>query len=131
MPLYLREKRDHLPDNYAKGRFTSSGHVVLSGGYQVGTISPSIMLRQEHRFDWGGGFADWFQSGTVDTIDEAKAKIAEAFRRGISRAGVIERPDAKPGPPVCDPPEEPITGYTPPKPYRDIDHPLRSRTRGG
>ena len=127
MPLYLREKRLHCPDDYRLKRFADSGYVVLSGGYQAGTISPSIRRSEEHRLDWGGGFADWFEGGTVDTVDEAKAKIADAFRCGIARAGVAEFADAKPGLPVYDlTPEEiaAVGDQAAPAPYSDRDHPI-------
>ena len=85
MPLYLREKRLHHPDDYRLKRFTDSGYV------------PSIRRSEEHRLDWGGSFTDWFEGGTVDTVDEAKVKIADAFRCGIARVGVVELADAKRG----------------------------------
>jgi hypothetical protein len=122
MPLYLREKRLHHPDDYRLKRFTDSGYVVLSGGYQAGSISPSIRRSEEHRLDWGGGFTDWFEGGTVDTVDEAKAKIADAFRCGIARVGVAELADAKPGPPVCDPAPEVTAQEQIAAPYGDPDH---------
>ena len=110
MPLYLREKRLHHPDDYRLKRFTDSGYV------------PSIRRSEEHRLDWGGSFTDWFEGGTVDTVDEAKTKIALAFRCGIARVGVAELADAKPGPPVCDPAPEVTAEEQIAAPYGDHNH---------
>ena len=81
--LYLREKRLHRPDDHRLKRFTDSGYVVLSGGYQAGSISPSIRRSEEHRLAWGGGFTDWFEGGTVDTVDEARE--AHGRRRMLTK----------------------------------------------
>ena len=55
--LYLREKRLHCPDDYRLKRLHRFRYVVLSGGYQAGTISPSISRSVGHRLDWGA--ATW------------------------------------------------------------------------
>lgn len=129
MPLYLRSSRDHYPDAYAAKRHVDEGFVVLSGGYHAGHIQKSVMVRQDTRLDWGGGFTNFTKGGTVDTVDEAKAAIADAFRAGIARAGLTERADAKPGPPERDPPAptpEEIAAWQPPVYDRwfDRDHPV-------
>ena len=125
MPLYLRLKRDHFPDDVLHKRFQHIGWVVLSGSYQAGSIGPPTKRSDEGRWNWYGGFGPFGTRGTVDDPEQAKEPIAAAFREAIARVGLAERADAKPGAPVRDvvpTPEELAAPERPP--FRDYDHPV-------
>jgi hypothetical protein len=102
MPLYLRRRRDHYPDDYAQRRFTDdTAHVILCGNLVAGSF---------HQIQHGpsGGLWEWSVAfgggGRAETAGEAREKVARAFRANLPRLGLAERPDAKAGPPVYDPP---------------------------
>ena len=106
MPLYLRRKRDHYPEDYAKARFTGDGYVVLCGNFIAGSAEPISGGPSDGRWTWGASFGggDHSSGGSVATPEEARNRIAVAFRRNIATVGLAERRGATVGPPVYDPP---------------------------
>ena len=126
MPLYLRRRCDHYPDDYAQKRFTGDGYVVLCGNLVAGSAEPIIGGPSDGRWSWGASFSSsgHASGGTVETLDEAKTRIAVAFRRNLASVGLAERRDAPAGPPVYDPPPPNDLGQEPTRDrWFDRDHP--------
>lgn len=119
---------DHYPGGYAQKRFTDDGYIVLCGNLVAGSTRPISGGPSDGRWTWsaafsGGGHAS---GGTVEALDEAKKRIAVAFRRNLASVGLAERHGVPAGPPVRDPPPpNDLIPWEEPKRDRwfDRDHP--------
>jgi hypothetical protein len=127
MPLYLRHKRDHYPDDYAQKRLTSAGYVVLCGNLVAGSAEPISGGPSDGRWAWGASFSggDHASGGTVESLEQAKQRVAVAFRRNLATVGLAEREGAPAGPPLSNPrPPNDLVPWEEPKRDRwfDRDH---------
>jgi len=128
MPLYLRSARDHYPDRHERD---CDKYFVLCGNLIAGSVEAIASGPSAGEWTWGtslgGGLG---ASNRVNSLEAGRRELADAFRVLIARADLAERPDAKAGPPVRDPPPpstDELAAWTPAQqhdPQRDHDHPV-------
>lgn len=101
MPLHLRRRADHYPDEFAARRLMGDGYLLLCGNLVAGHIEPILSGLSAGAWQWGASLADGFSAGgIVSSPDEGRGRAAEAFRILLARADLTERPKAVAGPPV-------------------------------
>jgi hypothetical protein len=117
MPLFPRRVEDHYPDQQP----VHADHVVvLCGGFEVGGWHRVASGPSAGGWQWGVSITaslGFGAGGRAPSPDECKVNVAAAFRKMIARADLVERADAKPGPPRRAPPEASIEPSEPSRPY--------------
>jgi hypothetical protein len=80
--------------------FHQDAHIVLCGNLIAGSFYRAGAGPSAGRYHWGAGFHEDSEGGTARTPMQAKELIAAGFRAVLARAGVAERADARPRPPL-------------------------------
>ena len=93
MPLILRRSADQYPR--AGWPRTDIDWVVLNGPHVIGSISQVKGGAADGRWTWSVtdsrlGAANPGTIGTVSSLDEAKEKLAAAWRKRIAEEGISE-----------------------------------------
>ena len=126
MPLYLRSAHDHYPDRQERN---GDKYLILCGNLIAGSVESVTSGSLADGWTWGTSLGGGLTaSGRANSLEAGRRALADAFRVLIARADLAERPDAKAGPPVRDPPPsgEELSVWEPPQhdPHLDRDHPV-------
>jgi hypothetical protein len=127
MPLYLRNARDHYPDRHERD---GDKYFVLCGNLIAGSVEAIASGPSAGEWTWGTSLGGGLTAGgRANSLEAGRRILADAFRVLVARADLAERPDAKAGPPVHDPPPpsaDELPAWTPPQhdPNWDRDDPV-------